>query len=361
MAQQVTNYTKFVTQNEKDLYNDLKKTLGNPEMVDYVYDEIIRQRDKGGKDFRSIYGQSQEIDGKCSIFDRNILADLLANSHQRNFDTRLQGNGPIEIVNTDSRDDKLVIFRYLDNDVAYIDSEGNFVGFIGGISTEEVQDKLKNCITETAVNKLLLKKVDKSVLFGNDLKIKPEFIPKIVPDGLEEHLSDKVIHITNEERNKWNAKYDKPEAGIPLADLSEEVLQKIADSINKLLNGRGYIKENYIDFTVVAKKSEMEEKITELSKTFRDEIEAVKERLADNNILVNDNVLANSGNVIRLSHQNILVTEDFELTVNGVEYFIDTDFQLDAQAGTITWTNHDFDLDESMKIMVQYRIKKTQK
>lgn len=358
MAQQVTNYTKFVTQNEKDLYNDLKKTLGNSEMVDYVYDEIIRQRDKGGKDFRSIYGQSQEIDAKCSIFDRNILADLLANNHQRNFDTRLQGNGPIEIVNTDSRDDKLVIFRYLDKDVAYIDSEGNFVGLIGGVSTTEIQDKLKNCITEANVQKLLLKKVDKSALFGLDLKIKPELLPNIVPEGLEEHLSDKIIHITNEEREKWNSKYDKPETGIALDDLSEEVKTKIADSINKLLNGQGYIKENYINFTVVAKKSEIEEKIAELSKNFKDEIDAVKERLADNNILVNDNVLVNSGNVIKLSHQNILVTEDFELTVNGVEYFINTDFQLDSKTGTITWINRDFDLDETMKIMVQYRIKK---
>ena len=359
MAQKITNYTKFVTKDEKDLYNNLSKTIGSSDMVDFVYDEIIRQKNKDSDGFGSIYGQSQNISGeRCTSFDKNILADLLANNHQRNFDTKLQGSGTNEIITRDESVEKIVSFRLADSEVAYIDKNGAFVGNIGEYTTDEIYSAIKNGITEIEVRGMLSKKVDKIYLFDTNGMIKKALIPEIIPQEVTDHIVNTEVHVTTEDKTRWDSKYDLPENGIPKADLSEEVIQFISDAPDKLLTGAGHIKENYLNFTVIAKKSDINEKAEELTRTFMAEIEAIKERLADNNILVNDNVIV-SGNEITLSHQDILVTEDFEFTVNGIEYFIDTDFELDTQSGTINWTNPHFDLDNSMKVMVQYSVKKS--
>jgi hypothetical protein len=46
-------------------------------------------------------------------------------------------------------------------------------------------------------------------------------------DKWNSHRADLVVHITGEERTKWNNKYDKPSTGIPEADLNASLVSKI--------------------------------------------------------------------------------------------------------------------------------------
>jgi len=41
--------------------------------------------------------------------------------------------------------------------------------------------------------------------------------------NLDNHIADTTKHITTVERTSWNAKYDKPETGIPKIDLASDV------------------------------------------------------------------------------------------------------------------------------------------
>lgn len=74
-------------------------------------------------------------------------------------------------------------------------------------------------------------------------------------------------------------------------------------------------------------------------------------------IQVNDYVVYR-GEVINLTHQNIVETEDFELTINGIEYLMGRDFDVDFTLGQVTWMSDSFELDDSMRILVQYKIRK---
>lgn len=74
-------------------------------------------------------------------------------------------------------------------------------------------------------------------------------------------------------------------------------------------------------------------------------------------IQVNDYIVY-SGPVINLTHQNIVESEDFELTVNGIEYLMGRDFDVDFTLGEVTWKDDSFELDDSMRILAQYKIRK---
>jgi len=49
----------------------------------------------------------------------------------------------------------------------------------------------------------------------------------LVDSAITSHKNNAVAHITNEERNIWNSKYAKPIGGIPMVDLSNEVIAAI--------------------------------------------------------------------------------------------------------------------------------------
>ena len=88
------------------------------------------------------------------------------------------------------------------------------------------------------------------------------------------------------------------------------------------------------------------------------EIKTLNERVKSNEFIqVNDYIVYESS-TIRLTHQNIVETEDFELTVNGIEYLIGRDFDVDYTLGEITWKDSSFELDSSMRILAQYKIRK---
>ena len=44
-----------------------------------------------------------------------------------------------------------------------------------------------------------------------------------IQTDLTDHIDNATIHVTSDNKTKWNAKYDKPSTGIPKSDLAESV------------------------------------------------------------------------------------------------------------------------------------------
>ena len=57
-----------------------------------------------------------------------------------------------------------------------------------------------------------------------------------VGSALEDHTGNSVIHVTSENKTNWNAKYDKPTAGIPFADLAANVMTNVQNAIDSSVN-----------------------------------------------------------------------------------------------------------------------------
>lgn len=88
------------------------------------------------------------------------------------------------------------------------------------------------------------------------------------------------------------------------------------------------------------------------------EIKTLNERVKSNEFIQVNDYIVYENSTIKLTHQNIVETEDFELTVNGIEYLIGRDFDIDYTLGEITWKDSSFELDSSMRILAQYKIRK---
>lgn len=88
------------------------------------------------------------------------------------------------------------------------------------------------------------------------------------------------------------------------------------------------------------------------------EIKTLNEKVKSNEFIQVNDYVVYRGEIINLTHQNIVETEDFELTVNGIEYLMGRDFDVDFTLGQVTWKDDSFELDDSMRILVQYKIRK---
>lgn len=88
------------------------------------------------------------------------------------------------------------------------------------------------------------------------------------------------------------------------------------------------------------------------------EIKTLNEKVKSNEFIQVNDYVDYRGEIINLTHQNIVETEDFELTVNGIEYLMGRDFDVDFTLGQVTWKDDSFELDDSMRILVQYKIRK---
>ena len=88
------------------------------------------------------------------------------------------------------------------------------------------------------------------------------------------------------------------------------------------------------------------------------EIKTLNEKVKSSEFIQVNDYVVYRGEIINLTHQNIVETEDFELTVNGIEYLMDRDFDVDFTLGQVTWKDDSFELDDSMRILVQYKIRK---
>lgn len=232
MAKYVTDYTKQITESEKELLNTLSKTIGDDSLVQAIYEDIIKNRDNDSD------GTLKTIDnhsGACNspffnAIDEAMIKELLEKSHIRNHDSQLQNTGANEIINKGDEDE---IVRFLSKAVvmATITRDGEFTGKFAGMTGDELKEYIKN-----AVNKLLNQNgyihdnfLDYNILvrhsdiedvvreddiFGEDGIIKSEILPTV---------------ITEEERNAWNNKYDKPVDGIGKEDLREDIFDEVIE------------------------------------------------------------------------------------------------------------------------------------
>lgn len=88
------------------------------------------------------------------------------------------------------------------------------------------------------------------------------------------------------------------------------------------------------------------------------EIKTLNEKVKSNEFIQVNDYVVYRGEIINLTHQNIVETEDFELTINGIEYLMGRDFDVDFTLGQVTWKDDSFELDDSMRILAQYKIRK---
>ena len=68
---------------------------------------------------------------------------------------------------------------------------------------------------------------------GNTLVGELPFIDDATLAELRAHTSNTEVHITDNERTAWNAKYDKPAEGIPASDLADGVIPDISGKADK--------------------------------------------------------------------------------------------------------------------------------
>lgn len=227
MAKYVTDYTKQITESEKELLNTLSKTIGDESLVQAIYEDIIKNREYDSN------GNLKTIDvNACgaNTLDEAVIKELMEKSHLRNHDSILQNTGANEIINKGDEDE---IVRFISKAVvmATITRDGEFTGKFAGMSGEELKEFIKN-----SVNKLLNQNgyihdnfLDYSILvrhsdiedvvreddiLGNDGLIKSEILPVI---------------ITDEEREAWNNKYDKPVDGIGKEDLRDDIFDEVIE------------------------------------------------------------------------------------------------------------------------------------
>lgn len=171
------------------------------------------------------------------IFENNVgvtmndeMKDALAKKHARNTDTMLRGIGTNVIENTSTGN----IAAFVSQGVikAFIDEAGRFTG---KIKLENIEDLNKLTLdtsrfyTKDVVDGLLTGKLGKADLFNDTKKIKSELLDAdvVLHKVFDPHVGDDIRHITNEERDAWNYKYDKPVDGIPMKDLESAVSDRI--------------------------------------------------------------------------------------------------------------------------------------
>ena len=87
------------------------------------------------------------------------------------------------------------------------------------------------------------------------------------------HVNDSTIHIAKEERSTWNAKYSKPQTGIPKDDLTEDVQASLGKANSALQNHQsldGYATTEAVNATLAGyktKQTALDGRIAELEKT----------------------------------------------------------------------------------------------
>ena len=72
---------------------------------------------------------------------------------------------------------------------------------------------------------------------------------------LTAHTSDTDIHVTDQEKDAWDAKYDKPSGGIPKADLASGVQQDIDEGVSAYSGLGTHVADTGVHFTNATEKA----------------------------------------------------------------------------------------------------------
>ena len=72
---------------------------------------------------------------------------------------------------------------------------------------------------------------------------------------LTAHTSDTDIHVTDQEKDAWDAKYDKPSGGIPKADLASGVQQDIDEGVSAYSGLGTHVADTGVHFTNATEKT----------------------------------------------------------------------------------------------------------
>ena len=59
--------------------------------------------------------------------------------------------------------------------------------------------------------------------------------------AVNDHIFNKVVHITAAERTAWNGKYTKPASGIPASDIESGVIPTVPTNVSAFTNDAGYL------------------------------------------------------------------------------------------------------------------------
>lgn len=230
MAKYVTDYTKQITESEKELLNTLSRTIGDDALVNAIYEDIVKNREYDSNGNLVAIDKQHSCNNPFLNIDESVIKELIEKSHLRNHDSQLQNTGANEIINKGDEDE---IVRFLSKAVvmATITRDGEFTGKFAGMTGDELKEYIKN-----AVNRLLNQNgyihdnfldytkivrhtdiedvVREDDIFGQDGIIKSEVLPVI---------------ITEEEREAWNNKYDKPVDGIGKEDLRDDIFDEVIE------------------------------------------------------------------------------------------------------------------------------------
>jgi hypothetical protein len=177
------------------------------------------------------------------IYESNVgitmndeLKDAIAKKHARNTDSMLKNIGTNIIENTSTGN--IVAFVSKGVIQSFITEDGRFTG---KIRLENIEDLNKLTLDtsrfyiKSEVDSLLSAKLSRASIFNENNKIDSDFLDSDVVRHVtfDPHFNDDIRHITNAERQAWNLKYDKPTAGIPMADLDPAVSDRInASALN---------------------------------------------------------------------------------------------------------------------------------
>ena len=222
--------------------NKLSKTIVDQMMADKRFSSLSKIT-LGGLNYPSGGANSTPIgftETGRPIYDTSVSAtmndDLLAaieKMHTRNNDTMLRGIGTNVIENTSTGN----IVAFASNGVykAFITEDGRFTG---KIRLENIEDLNKLTLDTSRfyikdeVNALLAAKLSKVAIFNDVNKIKSELLDADIVRHVtfDPHNNDAVRHITGVERSNWNAKYLKPNTGIPETDLATVFTDRVKAS-----------------------------------------------------------------------------------------------------------------------------------
>lgn len=78
-------------------------------------------------------------------------------------------------------------------------------------------------------------------------------------EDLTAHTSDTDIHVTDQEKDAWDAKYDKPAGGIPAADMTQSIEQTLEEAAHDHVTLSQHIQSSTAHFTGTEKADLMEE------------------------------------------------------------------------------------------------------
>jgi hypothetical protein len=172
-------------------------------------------------------------DSSVGITMNDELKDAITKKHARNTDTMLRGIGTNVVENTSTGN----IAAFISNGSikAIITEDGRFTG---KVRLENIEDLSKLTLDtsrfyiKAEVDSLLSAKLSRSALFNSDNKINSELIDADIVRHVDfdPHFGDDIRHITNNERQAWNLKYDKPTGGVPMDDLAGAVQDRIKAS-----------------------------------------------------------------------------------------------------------------------------------